>query len=277
MKKILFPLDFSETSYNAFIYALEMAERLNAELVLLHTFEFPIVDSQTITFNYATVYDTLELANFEQFREVMPRLHAIAAERNLEHIEMEHILMDGDLIYNIKKIIEQENIDMVIMGTKGAEGWFDILLGTNASSVIAKVSVPVLCIPFEAHYDKLKTIAFTTRFRQKDIEALQNVVFYAKLFNAKIKCLCVKTADLEIDEQDVRYWQSHFQDEESIEFFIIPDEDVKGTIEDFLVSQNVDLLAMLTYKRNFFEELFSNSTAQQLSYHLKKPILALHE
>ena len=277
MKKILVPLDFSETSDNAFVYALEMAKRLKAELVLLHTFELPVVESQAMTFNYATIYETIELANFEHFKEKMPKLRTIAQERNLDHIEMNHILMDGDLVDSIKKIITQENIDMVVMGTKGAEGWLENLIGTNTGSVLTNVSVPVLSVPDEAKFDKIETIAFTTRFRKKDIEALIKVLFFAKRFHAKVKCLYVKTTSSDVTDETIKRWQSHFEDEANLQFFIIPNDNVKETIEDFLQNQDIDLLTMLTYKRNFFTELFTKTTTQKLSYHLKTPILAFHE
>ena len=277
MKKVLVPVDFSETSDNAFVYALEMAKRLRAELVLLHTFEIPIIDSQAMPFNYATIYTTVELANFEHFKEKMPQLHAIAEERNLSHIAMSHIMMDGDLLSGIKKVIVQENIDLVVMGTKGAEGWWDSFIGTNTGSVIANVTVPVLSVPVDAKFEKIESIAFTTRFRKKDIEALIKVLIYAKKFHAKVKCLYVKTKDSDVSQDTIRRWQSHFEDEENLQFFIIPNDNVKETIEDFLVSQEVDMLAMLTYKRNFFVELFTTTTTQRLSYNLATPILAFHE
>ena len=154
MKKILVPIDFSETSDNAFVYALEMAKRLKAELVLLHTFELPIVDSQAMPINYATIYNSIELANFEHFKQKMPKLHTIAEERNLNQIPLSHIMMDGDLLLGIKKVIAQENIDMVVMGTKGAEGWLDSVIGTNTGSVITGVSVPVLSVPAGAQFQK---------------------------------------------------------------------------------------------------------------------------
>ncbi len=277
MKKILVPVDFSEASDNAFVYALEMAKRLKADLVLLHTFEIPIVDSQAMPINYATIYDTIELTNLEHFKEKMPKLHAIAEERNLNHIAMSHIMMDGDLLVSIKKVIAQEDIDMVVMGTNGAEGWWDSFIGTNTGAVITAVSVPVLSVPAEAKFQKIENIAFTTRFRKKDIEALIKVLFFAKRFHAKVKCLYVKTPNSDVTEDTVRRWQSHFEDEDNLQFFIVPNENVLETIEDFLVSQEVDMLAMLTYKRNFFVELFTKTTTQQLSYHLPTPILAFHE
>lgn len=277
MKKILVPVDFSEASDNAFVYALEMAKRLKADLVLLHTFEIPIVDSQAMPINYATIYDTVELTNLEHFKEKMPKLHAIAEERNRNHIAMSHIMMDGDLLVSIKKVIAQEDIDMVVMGTNGAEGWWDSFIGTNTGAVITGVSVPVLSVPAGAKFQKIENIAFTTRFRKKDIEALIKVLFFAKRFHAKVKCLYVKTPNSDVTEDTVRRWQSHFEDEDNLQFFIVPNENVLETIEDFLVSQEVDMLAMLTYKRNFFVELFTKTTTQQLSYHLPTPILAFHE
>jgi nucleotide-binding universal stress UspA family protein len=277
MKKILIPLDFSETSDNAFVYALEMAKLLKAELVLLHTFEIPVVDTQGLAFNYATVYNSVELANFEHFREKLPKLRNIALERNLDHISLNHILMNGDLLYSIKKVVSEENIDIVVMGTNGAEGLMASLVGTNTGSVIKNVGVPVLSVPAEAKFEQIKTIAFTTRFRKKDIEALIKVLFYAKKFRAKVKCLYVKTSNSDVNSEIVNRWKSHFEDEEDLQFFVIPNDDVPCTIEDFLDNQNVDMLAMLTYKRNFFAALFTTTTTQKLSYYLRTPILALHE
>ncbi|MDI1317082.1 universal stress protein [Flavobacterium sp.] len=277
MKKILFPIDFSEASDNAFIYALEMAKLFKSKLVLLHTFDLPIVESEAMPLNYATIYDDLQMANFEHFRDEIQKLRALMQERNLEHIVMNHILMDGDLIYNIKKVIQQENIDFVIMGTNGVKNWFDSFLGTNAGAVISDVAVPVLSIPVESKFQKVQTIAFTTRFRKKDIEALVKVLLFARKMDAQVKCLYVKTAASDVTDETIKRWQSHFEDEKRLQFFIIPNENVKETIEDFLLGQDIDLLAILTYKRNFFVELFTTTTTQHLSYYLKTPILALHE
>lgn len=277
MKKILVPLDFSETSDNAFVYALEMAKILKAELLLLHTFELPVIESQMMPINYATIYDSIQLANFDHFKEKLPQLRALAEQHHLEHTAMNHILMDGDLLLSIKKVIAQESIDMVVMGTNGAEGWLDSFIGTNTGSVISGVSVPVLSVPVGARFEKIENIAFTTRFRKKDIEALVKLMLFAKKMKAKVKCLYVKTEDSDVTSETIKRWQSHFEDEQDLQFYIIPNENVNETIEDFLVSQEIDILAMLTYKRNFFVELFTTTTTQRLSYHVQTPILAFHE
>jgi len=54
-------------------------------------------------------------------------------------------------------------------------------------------------------------------------------------------------------------------------------EDVKGTIADFLIQKDIDILAMLSYKHNFFENLFGKSLIKTFAFESDVPILALHE
>ena len=106
MKKILFPTDFSEAANNAFVHALEFAKIVNAELVLLHTFELPVYDNQFFPENYNLLFNSIQLSEFDMFKNEIPKLNAIAENRNLHNINMSHRLMDGSLLYNIKKAIE---------------------------------------------------------------------------------------------------------------------------------------------------------------------------
>src|SRR6478672_3694795 len=131
MKKILIPTDFSEVADNAFVHALELAKKVQAELVLLHTYEFPVIDTQYYPENYLSLYDSLELSQLDAFQDQVNKLRAIAEGRNLQQIKMTHRLMYGDLLGCIKTVIKEDNIDLVVMGTSGASGWKEIFIGTN--------------------------------------------------------------------------------------------------------------------------------------------------
>lgn len=277
MRKILVPIDFSETSENAFVYALEMAKVYRAQLLLLHTFDLPFVDNQVVAFNYAEIYDTLETTNSNQFDEEIAKLTDIAQKQNAGHITINHIMMSGDLVQNIKEIVKVESVDFVVMGTKGASGWFDSFIGTTTTNVMADVSVPVLSIAQDAEFQKIETFGFTTLYREEDMHALNEILAMAKKMEAKVKCLYVKTSDAEFRGQEINFWENHYKDEADLEFFIVPSEDVEATIEDFIVNQNIDLLAMVTHKKGFFEQYFTTSTTQLMSQHSKTPILAIHE
>ena len=88
MKKILFPTDFSEAANNAFVHALEFAKLVHGELVLLHTFELPVFDNQFFPENYAAIYDSVELSEFDLFKDEIPKLRAIAEAHHLDKIKM---------------------------------------------------------------------------------------------------------------------------------------------------------------------------------------------
>jgi nucleotide-binding universal stress UspA family protein len=276
MKKILFPTDFSTVAHNAFVHALAFAKLIHGELILLHSYEWPIMDSQFAIQNYKVVYDSIEFGNLEQFKEEVPKLRQLAKENKFEHIKMSHLLMDGDLMYTIKEVIQKEAIDFVVMGTSGASGWKELFIGTNTGEAIANLSVPVLSIPENAKYSKIETIGFTTRFRDKDKIALTRVLKIAKLAGAIVKCLYVQTEDSDNSSKTYLEWEAYFKNE-PVQFFIIPSEEVKQTIEDFITHQNIDILTMLTYKRNFFEWMFTTSLTEKMSYHCDIPILAMQE
>jgi nucleotide-binding universal stress UspA family protein len=276
MKKILFPTDFSDSATNAFVHALEFAKIVNAELILLHTFEIPVYDSQFFPENYATIYNSIELAKFEMFKDEIPKLRTIAIERNLEDIVIKHRLMDGDLIYNLKNAVEEDQIDFVIMGTSGISDWTKFFLGSNTSSVISEVKVPVLCIPADTKFKKIKTIGFTTRYREKDKVELRKVLNIAKKTNAKVKSLYVKTSGSDVSEITIKEWEKEFANE-NVEFLVLPSDEVKETILDFILYKDIDILTTITHKRSFFDSLFESSFTKKIAKEVSVPVLVMHE
>ena len=161
------------------------------------------------------------------------------------------------------------------MGTSGVSGWEEFFLGTNTGSVISTINVPVLCVPLEAKFKKIETIGFTTRYREKDQKALKDVLKIAKKMEAKVRCLYVKTSNSDVSEETIKHWETEFAGE-PVKFSVIPNDDVKETILDFVLFKDIDMLAMLTYKRNFFVELFKPSLTQKIANHSSVPILAVH-
>jgi nucleotide-binding universal stress UspA family protein len=276
MKKILFPTDFSEAATNAFVHALEFAKIVNAELVLLHTFEIPVYDSQFFPENYASIYSSIELAKFEMFKDEIPKLRTIAIERKLDDIVIKHRLMDGDLIYNLKNAVEEDNIDFVIMGTTGVSDWTKFFTGSNTNSVISEVKVPVLCIPVNAKFKKIKTIGFTTRYREKDKIELQKVLKIARKTNAKVKSLYVKTSKSDVADATIKEWEREFANE-NVDFLVLPSDDVKETILDFILYKDIDILTTITHKRSFFESIFESSLSQKITKEVSVPVLVMHE
>jgi nucleotide-binding universal stress UspA family protein len=275
MKKILFPTDFSKTANNAFIYALKLAENINAEIITLHVYELPIIDNQGFPSYLFEIYDTIEISNFENYKDQVPLLREIAEKNNLDHVKMSHVLQQGSLVAVIDEIAKKDHIDYIVMGTKGASGLKEKFIGSNTGGVIANVSPFVLAIPEHSHFHPIKQIAFTTGFKDKDRIGLRNVLEIARGFDATVYCLYVKTPNSKVTEDIIQDWKTDF-DDQNVVFHIVENEDVKEAILKFTKKNKIDVLAMLDYKRGFFEELFAHSLTQKIAFEIDIPILALH-
>ena len=276
MKKILFPTDFSETSNNAFVYALQLAKNLNAEVITLHVYELPMVDYINVPAYLADIYETVEMSTFQNYKGQIPILREIAAHHELDHIKISNVLMDGDLVSTILQLVKEENIDYVVMGTKGATGLKETFLGSSTASVMSDSKTIVLGIPEESIYSPIKRITFTTRFREKDQKALRKVVSFAQGFGAHVDCIYIKTHKSDVKDVVTANCRLLFP-EPDVPFHNIESNDIEHSILNFTEQNNTDVLAMLHYKRGFFESLFKQSLTKKMAFHIKIPLLALNE
>jgi hypothetical protein len=108
--------------------------------------------------------------------------------------------MEGDLIENIQSVAE-DKIDFVVMGTAGVTDW-DAVLWDLTWDVIIRIAVRVV-YTLGAKYNPIKTIGFTTRYRDKDKNAINTILDFAKLINASVKCLYVKTSDSDVSSETI--------------------------------------------------------------------------
>jgi len=277
MRQILFPTDFSDAAHTAFIYALKFADSFGAEVVVLHVYDLPIVETPPLPESTTEIFEIVEMHQYESFKEELPEMHKIAEAHGLGHIKTRNVMLYGDLVYNVNKVCSEENIDLIIMGTKGASGLKETFLGSKTASVVSNAKVPVLGIPVDAEYHPIKSIAFTTQYKDKDNDALKNVITIAEKFDAEVLCLYIKNDDdpEDIDER-INEWKIYYRDYK-INFFNISGDHIEQTIIDFIDNQHVDLLVMRTHKRGFFESLFHRSLTKKMTYHTKVPLLIYHE
>lgn len=277
MKKILYPTDFTETSENAFLYALNFAKTSGAEIIILHVYPFPSIKLGTIPENIERNYTTYELEKLEEFKTIAAQLRKIAADNNLSDIKLTHVLRSGQPLIAIENVAQEEGVELIVMGTKGSEGLQETLLGSTTGNIIMNCKCWVLGVPQVSHYNNgIKNITFTTRFKDKDKEALTEILNFLKSSDTKITCLHIKSTNTEIDNATIEEWKKDFK-ETNLNFEIRENNDIQEGIFKYLEESKSDLLVMLTYKRGFFGEMFERSVSRKLSYHTETPILVLHE
>lgn len=278
MKKILFPTDFSEKANNAFVYALNWAEKFEAEIVTLHVYELPILDMTYVDMPIyqAEVYQSIELLSFENFKDQIPVLRKIAAEHKLDHIPISNVLLSGDLIPNILQVVESERINFVIMGTSRVSGFKELFLGTNTASVMKSSDAVVIGVPDDSSYEPIKKIGFTTQFSEEEHKALRQLIPIAKKCNAQIECIYVQTESNAVNEVIIADWKVQFATHQ-VTFHTIRSKDVEDSILDFIKLHRLNLLAVAKHKRGFWDNLFHASLTKELAMHIHIPLMVLHD
>ena len=276
MKKILFPIDFSTASINAFLYALKLADSIKGEIITLHIYDLPQVDYITVTASLNEIYDIAELGNFENYKDEIPLLRNIAEQNNLGHVKMSNVLDHGILVDKVLKMINTEGIDYVVMGTKGATGLKETFLGTATTKVMNNSKTIVFAIPEHCKYHAIKKILFLTKYNYEDIKTVKKVIEFAKVFDAHIDCLHVKPSHATDNDVFMEEWKRISQDQD-ISLHTIRKDDVEGVVLDFIELHKINMITMHVYHKNFFEKLFQISLSKKLAFHVNIPLLAIPE
>lgn len=276
MKKILFPVDFSKTSLNAYLFALHLAKKMGAEIITLHVYDVinvPYVDYRDYILEH---YEVGEWEQFENFKDEVPKLRAIAEKEQLGRVIVRHVLKEGDTQTTILKVADEEQVNFIVMGTKGATGLKEVFLGTITQKIMNNTKVPVLAIPKECTYQSLKKILFLTEYDLSQLPMLKKVHNLALLFGAQVDVLQVSLIDEGQDRRFKDEWKK-IRPQSEVSFYHITSNDIEETIFDFIKLHNIDWIALSTNHYGFFEKLFHYSLSKTLAFHTEIPILSICE
>ncbi|MDM1138462.1 universal stress protein [Empedobacter sp. R132-2] len=275
MKKILFPTDFSETANNAFLYALNLAKSIDAQVYVLHVYELPMITGSLSAGLIQNVYETVELGSFDNFKDNIPQLRQIAVENDLNEIPIKFILEEGNFLYILREIIGEESVDFVVMGTDGNSGIEKMLFGSNTINAITSMEVPILSIPHGMSFKGFKNIGFTTVFDQKDKDALKYLIEIANRHHAKIHCMHV-SKDGKFNQQAMKDWQDQFAGD-PIVFEVYHDADPVNAVLDFIKEKQIDLLTVVSRNKGFFDKIFSPGFTKKIANKNITPLFVFHE
>ena len=159
LKNILYMSDFSAIAENAASYALELARRFEAKIFAVHVRPLEIYGMAPPE-SWVVLRDAAEI----QAKEEALRLNCLF--RGVEHVS---IVEEGDVWNVLSALIDQNSIDLVVMGTHGRRGLQKMLLGSVAEKVLRRASCPVLTVGPYVHVEaqraaEMKRILFATDF-----------------------------------------------------------------------------------------------------------------
>jgi len=276
MKKILLPTDFSENSWNAISYALNLFKNetctfylLNAYTPVIYHVEYVLVNPAQYGLGDAVRENALK--QLDIFKDRMTKTF-----KNPKH-SIETIAAFNTLVSEVKELVTKKKIDYVVMGTKGATGATEVLFGSNTVHVFKNLDCPILAVPAGFSFETPHEILFPTDYEidYKD-HHLKPLIDITSLFNTRVNILNVSYGyDLSEDQEAHKnILQKSFEHVAHL-FHSVSNKDVAEAITEFQLKSRVNLLVMINNKHSFFENLFFKSTINQIGFHLNIPFLVI--
>lgn len=264
MQKILIPTDFSENAARAIAYASELFTDRRCLFILVHI--------QKPTEN--------EVDYASKVQKVAKKIEACKKTFTNPNHQVSSILNIGTFIENIRKIVDSQEIDLIIMGTRGTNNANKMPIGTNTQNIITKVQCPVLVVPNNTKYSPIKEVVFPTdlylRYSSKTMEPLTSILIDN---NSILHIIYRKTNRAELSKTQLisKEYLKNIHSEIAVKFHEITTSNLRGELNEYIDKNEAQLIAMSAKSLNFIQVLLSKGSPETDSFIRNTPFLFLHE
>ena len=280
MKNVLLPTDFSDNSWNAIEYALQFFKEETCNFYLLHVNTLDnLIVGDTAYIPTQTEIETVHVKPAKQkLKQLLKRVSNTFKPNKNHHF---YTLTDYSfMIESIRKHVKEKHIDMIVMGTKGASGLKEYIIGSNAGDVITKVKCTTLIVPENAKYEPHKEIAFPTDFTMSyDIQTLQPISELLSKKDAVLRVLHItkKSSVLNKEQEYNKELIEEVFDGLDYSFHFLTNSKLENAIQCFVESRDIDIIVMVAKNLNYFQHILFHTRVEKISYHTEIPFLVLHE
>ncbi len=269
MRTILVPTDFSDTANKARDYAILLADKVNAKIILLNT--------------YYIRYSGPSVATLSNLNKVALEESEKAMSNQLEHLNLNYsninfkaLCKAGLLVDSIKRIGQKMKVDLIVMGTTGASGVIGNWLGSNTSALVDSISIPIIVVPNNAICNFPKHIAVTMELMVLEEEKLIEAITEIGGDSAScIDLLLVVDEDKQQVEDKIKRRNSDFINSKYHPFYFKKGANVAVEILEHIKNKNFDLLAVVSNQRKIWEGLLYKSISNSLVNNATIPLFVL--
>lgn len=280
MKTVLIPIDFSRNAWNALFTALKMYHRESCSFVLLHAYQpaaeglFEDGSSKQLW----EVYEGLHLKAEVKMTEVTTYLKN---EYHNKRHTFRSLCLQGDLLDVVKNRMQQDPIDVIVLGTQGATGAKRVFLGSNTVRLIKHItSVPILAVPAQYDLQQLNTVLLPTDYiHAYSAGELKPVCDLVTPWRSELHVVYVanepglKPAQEEHKrqlEQLLKGINVHF---DQIEL----QGNVSKTLRFYAATLRANLVVLLRHRHNLLDALTREPVVKQMAYQSDAALLVLPE
>ena len=291
-KKILVPVDFSSYSIKACEFAFNLAKTINSEVILLHVYFTPVYSSSLPygdVFNYQITDDVTIRTILQKVHSDLNHLSNTVKDKikdgEFPNVKYSCVLREGIPEEEILRYSKEQQPIITIMGTRGRSQKDVDLLGSVTAEVIERSRIPVLAIPENTpfnSFDSVKRIGFITNFNQRDLIAFDTFITAWNSFKFSISLLYLadpKTVTDAWNKIKLAGIKDYFQNQYptlDIKYDIVLNDDLLENLDKYINESKIDVITIISYKRNIFARLFNPSIAKKVIFHSDTPLLVIN-
>ena len=276
MISILFPTDFSENSMNAIKYALEFFKYEHAEFYFMNVYQKEFYDQEDLVSRdvYDDVMARVKNESEAKLEELLKTVNEISPNPRYQY---HSISAYNTLVEEASRVVNEKNIDLIVMGTKGKSDDRKIVFGSQTFQVLKYVQCPVLAIPVGYNNTQPKRILFPTDYlipyKRRELKLVCDL---AGSYRSVVDVVYVSKSDkLSMRQEDNREFIKDTICKTEINFYTKKEKNVAEAIKNYIKENNVDMLVMVNTQSSFLENVLFPSTIDKVSLELKIPLLAM--
>lgn len=271
---ILVPTDFSDNAWIAMMYAANLAKKHNWRLHVLHTYHEFSNARAGIKFTEEIRASMSETAALN-----MRKLEA-DLQAQFPDLIFTSACMLGDLSKTVLDLLQTDQYNFLIMGTKGAGRIKSATIGSNTFELIKKSSIGVLAVPEEYQNFRLEKIGMVTNFKESESQLLRS--FTARI-QATLDLVLLHVTEKEESPAtaDIEFWKEQISQRFPVKNIDYCEKNAVYRLDynmpvpkciDWMVEKNqVDLLLVSYNRKSFFAQLFSRSLTKSIAHNLLIP------
>lgn len=278
MKHILLPTDFSNNAWNAIFTVLKLYTDVSCVFYVLNTYEPNIknIMGNKSSVRLGMIYESMRQESqkgLEQVLDYMKKHHL-----NPNH-SFETISRKNDLVSAVNDLVKEKDLDLIVMGTKGATGSKKIFIGSNTVKILKGVrKCAVMAVPSSFSIQALKTIVLPTEyghfFPRRGFTAM---IELAKLWHSKILIFHVAQEFNLNENQQVnkKVLKIRLKDLDYSFHKVTIKSTVAKAVSNYCEKNMADMVVLIHYEHTFMEKLTQEPVVSKMAFNAKMPILVL--
>lgn len=271
MKKVLVPTDFSKPSLAAFRFAVALATRASAELVVLHVIQLPFLPEATFGLQPYPVDPELINDLERRATQAFEKMKVKFAEGTTVAFHVVH----DNVISGIGHFVEQNKIDLIVMSTQGASGLDEFFIGSTTEKIARFSSVPVIAVPRETELAAVRNIIFPNTLELDQDALVRHVKELQQLLGAKLHIVLINTPMNFHSDEEGQQMLYKFANHYALHDFTLnfrSHQSERGGVLAFAGEIKGGMIAMATHGRTGLAHFFQGSIAETVLNRVDQPI-----